>query len=357
MVIQNCNRKSQAAHMKRHQFEQHARHFRSGRISLNQLIALVYGDGKQIAVVADSVKERGAEEVVVASVANEISIPALKPRPVDAHKGDFGRVLLIGGSRSMAGAVSLSAMAALRSGSGLVTAAVPEVIAEVVAGFDPCIMTVPCRDSDGHFSSVTDDLKKQMEAADVVAVGPGMGREVDRYFMKAIMELAQPLVIDADGIHSLAESHTLIGSREGATVLTPHPGEFANLTNKEYASRADMATAAVVWAAEQGCVVVLKGHQTLVTDGIREFRNRSGNVGMATAGSGDVLTGVIASMIGQGYDPFEASVLGVHIHGRAGDFAAEQFGQVSMVASDILDSLSAAFKSHVAVGAEMRIGF
>jgi len=172
-----------------------------------------------------------------------------------------------------------------------------------------------------------------------------------------MMELDQPLVIDADGIHSLAESHALIGSRKGATVLTPHPGEFSNLTNKEYENRTEMETAAVVWAAEQGCVVVLKGHQTLVTDGIREFRNRSGNVGMATAGSGDVLTGVIASLIGQGYDPFEASVLGVHVHGRAGDFAAEQFGHVSMVASDILDSLFAAFKSHVAVGAEMRIGF
>lgn len=343
--------------MNRHQFEQHARHFRAGRISLNQLIDLVYGDGKQIAVVADTAKQESDGEVVVASVANEVPVPALKPRPVDAHKGNFGRVLLIGGSRSMAGAVSLSAMAALRSGSGLVTAAVPEVISEVVAGFDPCIMTVACRDSDGHFSSVTDGLKKQMAVADVVAVGPGMGREVDRYFMQAIMELEQPLVIDADGIHSLAESHALISGRKGATVLTPHPGEFSNLTNKEYADRSEMESAAVAWAAEQGCVVVLKGHQTLVTDGVRQFRNASGNVGMATAGSGDVLTGVIASLIGQGHDPFESSVLGVHVHGRAGDFAAEKFGHVSMVASDILDSLAAAFKSHVAVGAEMRIGF
>ena len=346
--------------MKRHQFEQHARHFRAGQISLNQLIDFVYGDSKEIAVV-DPVPQApqadDPQEVVMASISNEVPIPPMGLRPIDAHKGDFGNVLLIGGSRSMAGAGSLSAMAALRSGSGLVTAAVPEVIAEVVAGFDPCIMTVPCRDSDGHFSSVTEDLKKQMKAADVVAVGPGMGREVDRYFMQAVLEVEQPLVIDADGIHSLAESHALIGSRKGATVLTPHPGEFSNLTNKEFENRAEMETAAVAWAAEHKCIVVLKGHQTLVTDGTQQFRNTSGNVGMATAGSGDVLTGVIASLIGQGCDPFNASVLGVYVHGRAGDFAAEQFGQVSVVASDILDSLAAAFKSHVAVGAEMRIGF
>lgn len=343
--------------MKRHQFEQHARHFRAGQISLNQLIDFVYGDGKEIEVVGAVPLADVSQEVVAASIANEVSIPAMALRPTDAHKGDFGRVLLIGGSRSMAGAVSLSAMAALRSGSGLVTAAVPEVIAEVVAGFDPCIMTVPCRDSDGHFSSVTEDLKAQMKVADVVAVGPGMGREVDRYFMQAVLEVEQPLVVDADGIHSLAESHALIGSRKGATVLTPHPGEFSNLTNREYESRSDMEAAAVAYAAEYKCIVVLKGHQTLVTDGSQQFRNTSGNVGMATAGSGDVLTGVIASLIGQGCEPFKASVLGVYVHGRAGDFAAEQFGQVSMVASDILDSLSAAFKSHVAVGAEMRIGF
>ncbi len=339
--------------MKRQQFEQHARHFRSGRISLNQLIDLVYGDANELAVVGASAED----EVVTATIANEVPVPALKPRPVDVHKGDFGRVLLVGGSEGMAGSISLSAMAALRSGSGLVTAAIPASIADVAAGFDPCVMTIPCRDSDGHFSSVTDDLKKQIEVADVIAIGPGMGREVDRYFLQPILEATQPIVIDADGLYLLAESHALFRRRKAATVLTPHPGEFSNLANKEFTSRGEMETAAIAFAADQNCIVVLKGHQTLVTDGSREFRNVSGNPGMATAGSGDVLTGVIASMIGQGYDPFEASVMGVHVHGRAGDFAAEKFGQVSMVASDVLDSLAAAFKSHIAVGAEMRIGF
>lgn len=339
--------------MKRHQFEQHARHFRSGRISLNQLIDLVYGDAKEVAVVG----AESTDDVVMAQAANDVAVPALKPRPVDAHKGDFGRVLLIGGSRGMAGAISLSGMAALRSGSGLVTAAIPDSIADVAAGFDPCLMTIPCRDSKGHFSSVTDDLKKAMEVADVIAIGPGMGREVDRYFLQSILEATQPIVVDADGLHLLAESHALFRNRKGATVLTPHPGEFSNLANKEFGNRNDMEAAAVNFAKEQKCVVVLKGHQTLVTDGSREYRNVSGNAGMATAGSGDVLTGVVASLIGQGYEPFEASVMGVHVHGRAGDFAAEKYGQVAMVASDVLNSLASAFKSHVAVGGEMRIGF
>ena len=339
--------------MKRHQFEQHARHFRSGRISLNQLIDFVYGDAKEVAVV----DARLDDDVVTASVANEVSVPGLKPRPVDAHKGDFGRVLFVGGSLGMAGAISLSAMAALRSGSGLVTAAIPESIAQVVAGFDPCLMTIPCRDSNGHFSSVTEDLKTQLEVADVVAVGPGMGREVDRYFLQAVLEVSQPIVIDADGLHLLADSHALFGKREGATVLTPHPGEFSNLTNKDYSSRAEMESEAVKFAKEQNSIIVLKGNRTLVTDGTREYRNVSGNAGMATAGSGDVLTGVIASLVGQGYDAFSAALLGVHVHGRAGDFAAEKCGQTSMVASDVLDCLAAAFKSHIAVGAEMRIGF
>ena len=200
--------------MKRHQFEQHARHFRSGRISLNQLTELVFGDAKEVAVVVSS--DAVTDDTLVASIDNEVSVPALKSRPVDAHKGDFGRVLMIGGSRGMAGAISLSAMAALRAGSGLVTTAIPESIADVVAGFDPCMMTISCRDSDGHFSSMnSDELKKQLQTADVIAMGPGMGREVDRYFVNALLDVAQPLVIDADGLYLLDQSHTLIANRTG----------------------------------------------------------------------------------------------------------------------------------------------
>jgi len=338
--------------MKRQQFEQHARHFRAGRISLNQLIDLVFGDAKEVAVVS-----AGSKEVVVASAAGDVAVPELKPRPVDAHKGDFGRVLVIGGSRGMGGAVALTAAAALRSGSGLVTAAVPESVGEIVAGFESCVMTLPCRDSDGHFSSVTDDLRKQLESSSVIAVGPGMGRKVDRYFLEAILETSLPAVIDADAIHLLADAHLPISKRTAATVLTPHPGEFSNLMNKDYTNRSEMESAAIEYAKSNNCILVLKGYGTLVTDGAREFRNASGNVGMATGGSGDVLTGVIASLIGQGHEPYEAAVLGVHVHGRAGDFAAEKFGQVSMIASDVLDSLPAAFKSQSALSGEMRIGF
>lgn len=340
--------------MKRHQFEQHARHFRSGRISLNQLTELVFGDAKEVAIVVQA--KDG--DTVMASIDNEVSVPPLRQRPVDAHKGDFGRVLLVGGSRGMAGAISLSAMAALRTGSGLVTAAVPESIGEIVAGFDPCVMTISCRDSDGHFSTMnSDDLKQQLQTADVIAMGPGMGRDVDRYFIQSLLESTQPLVIDADGLFLIAESHSLLSNRKAPTVLTPHPGEFENLANKKFESRGEMEAAAIEYASEKKCIVVLKGHNTLVTDGARKYHNETGNAGMATGGSGDVLTGVIASLIGQGHAAFDAAVLGVHLHGRAGDFAAEKFGVVSMVASDILDSLAAATKSHSAVSNELRIGF
>jgi NAD(P)H-hydrate epimerase len=344
--------------MKRHQFQQHARHFRSGRVSLNELTEFVFGDSKEVAAVVSPVSSAPDEEVIVASVASDVSIPQLRPRPVDAHKGNFGHVLAIGGSRGMGGAIGLTAMAAIRSGCGLVTAAVPESVAEIVAGYDPCMMTLACRESDGHFSSVTDALRKMMESSSVIAVGPGMGRNVDRYFLESVLESALPVVMDADAIHLLADAHLSISRRDAATVLTPHPGEFSNLTNREFADRTEMENAATEYAKENECIVVLKGNGTLVTDGAREFRNASGNVGMATGGSGDVLTGVVASLIGQGYEPFDAAVLGVHIHGRAGDFAAEELGQVSMVASDLLDSLSSAFKSQLAVGgAELRIGF
>jgi len=153
-------------------------------------------------------------------------------------------------------------------------------------------MTMPCRESDGHFSSVPAELKKSLEIADVIAVGPGMGREVDRYFLEAILEVSQTVVIDADAIHVLADAHMAISKREAATILTPHPGEFSNLTNRKYETRGEMESAAKEFAASNSCVVALKGQGTFVTNGQRDFINRSGNVGLATAGSGDVLTGV-----------------------------------------------------------------
>ena len=329
--------------MNRHEFQQQVRHFRAGKISLDQLTDRVFAGANQLGSAPVFTE---AMEAVVATLADQGELPALKLRPVDAHKGSFGRVLLIGGSRGMGGAIALSAMAALRSGSGLVTAAIPESVADTVASFDPCIMTLPCRDNGGQFSSLPSILKQQLPLSDVIAIGPGMGRGVDRYFLESVLGVDKPVVIDADAIHVLADAHLAISKRSAPTILTPHPGEFSNLTNQEYADRAATEQAADLFAKENACVMVLKGHRTLVTDGTTNYRNESGNVGMASAGSGDVLTGVIASLVGQGYSAFEAATLGVYLHGRAGDFAAEELGAVSMVASDILDSLSDAFQAH-----------
>ena len=342
--------------MNRYQFEQHARHFRSGSISLQQLSDLVFAGVNKaeppveileaVEVIESADFVASAAEEPPEEMAYDISLPSIKIRPTDAHKGDFGRVLAIGGSRGMGGSIALTSMAAMRSGSGLVTAAIPESIAETVAGFDPCLMTLPCRDSNGHFSSVPTKLKEMLPTVDAIAIGPGMGREVDRYFLEAVLGTDLPVVMDADAINVFADAHLSVSKRNAATVLTPHPGEFSNLTNHEYADRTEMESAAVAYAKEHSCVMVLKGSQTLVTDGTKRYANQSGNVGMATAGSGDVLTGVIASLLGQGYAAFEAAVLGVHLHGRAGDVAAQEFGTVGLVATDILNAIAEAIHLH-----------
>lgn len=345
--------------MKRHQFEQHARHFRSGTISLNQLIDMVYGSGKEIAVIPPS------EAPVAVQVAGEsYPFPKLKRRPTDAHKGDFGSILLVGGCRGMAGAISLAAMAAMRSGSGRVTVAVPESIADVVAGFDPCYMTLPCPDSSGHFSiGVRNEISETMENNDVVAIGPGMGREVDRLVLEALLETDKPLVIDADGLFLIGKHSMRIEDRKAPTILTPHEGEFSALVGGTFTSRTETEAAAIEFAKNKSVTMVLKGHGTLVTDGTQTYRNQTGNPGMATGGSGDVLTGVIASLLGQGYGPMDAAVLGVCLHGKAGDLAAESLGVASMVATDILDALADAFKPDEFKGSpttplgEFRIGF
>jgi NAD(P)H-hydrate epimerase len=270
----------------------------------------------------------------------------LPTRDEQSHKGDFGRVLMIGGSRGMSGAIAMSGIAALRSGSGLLKIATPDSIQDSVAGFSPCLMTVGIESKKGHFNSGSiDQLLEEAEWADVVAIGPGLGRydSQQKIVETFYSELPQPLIVDADALNLLADSEAALTQHKGLRVLTPHPGEFQRLQECKTTDRETMADMAVEMAYEAQVTVVLKGHRTLVTDGNERFLNRTGNPGMATAGSGDVLTGVIASLVGQGLDPFEASRLGVHLHGMAGDIAAEAVGQTSMIATDLIDSLPAAF--------------
>jgi NAD(P)H-hydrate epimerase len=289
----------------------------------------------------------------------ETPLPLLPPRRADSHKGDFGRALLIGGSRGMSGAISLAGQAALRSGAGLVTLAVPFGVQDVVASIEPSYMTHGLAEQQDQIAdSASDALLGLTHNATAVALGPGIGRSrgMPNLVERLYREVLPPMVVDADALFALAERSEAIGSSQGARILTPHPGEFERLTGSrpvgderiESAARLALQTASSAStgaAGRAGVIVVLKGHNTVVTDGRRYAINRTGNPGMATGGTGDVLTGVITALLCQGLAPFEAARLGVHVHGLAGDLAAESLGQVSMKASDLIDYLAKAFRA------------
>ncbi len=277
--------------------------------------------------------------------------PVLPRRDADAHKGQFGSVLVIAGSRGMSGAAALSGAAAMRSGAGLVRIASPEEVAPIVATFEPCYMTYPLGQDDRgliDFERSVEDLSRLIATADVIVVGPGLGQSLELQKMIAwlINTAQQPLVIDADGLNNLIGQVELFQSLQTPTVITPHPGEFARLTGSTNPEvQANRVQAASDFAARfDQLIVVLKGSRTLITDGKQLFENQTGNPGMATAGSGDVLAGIIGALIGQKLRPFDAGVLGVHVHGLAGDIAREEFGEVSLIASDLIDQLPDAFE-------------
>ena len=275
-------------------------------------------------------------------------LPRLAPRLRSAHKGDYGRALLIGGSRGMSGAIALAGKATLRGGAGLVTLAVPDVCLETVAGFEPCYMTTPLHsDGEGRIAATSlDQLVPLADRATCVACGPGLGRspELVSFVDELYQTLQKPMVVDADALNALAARRDGVAAPGGERVLTPHLGEFRRLQEQANLESLTAEEAAAKLALRHHIVLVLKGSQTLITDGRRSVRNVTGNPGMATAGSGDVLTGVIAALISQGLSAWDAAQLGVHVHGRAGDLAARQLGQISLIASDLLDYLAPALR-------------
>jgi NAD(P)H-hydrate epimerase len=279
------------------------------------------------------------------------TLPTFPPRAVDSHKGDFGRALVVGGSRGMSGAVALAGMAALRSGAGRVTLAVPDACLETVAGFEPSYMTAPLAcDAQGRLvPAAGPEILNRAATADAVACGPGLGQssEVTELVTTLYETLGPPAVFDADALNALAHSFEVLARGAGPRVLTPHPGELARLVGLTLADREEQVEAAHKLAAANQVVVVLKGHQTVITDGKQFAVNTTGNPGMATGGTGDVLTGVIAALLCQNLVPFEAAQLGAYIHGLSGDLAAAKLGQVGMIASDVVEFLPAAFL-HVA---------
>ncbi len=277
-------------------------------------------------------------------------VPRLEPRPIEGHKGTFGKVCIVAGSVGMTGAAALAGRAALRSGSGLVRVATAKSVLATVAVLEPCYTTLPLEeDADGRVSGKA--IGAILNAAaenDAMAIGPGMG--VSAGLRSAIETLVQQghlrLLIDGDGLNNLSGLPDWPGKRRADLILTPHPGEMKRLWSGLFrdALPSDREEAAGRMARTTGSVVTLKGSQTVVTDGQRMYVNHTGNPGMATAGSGDVLTGVVTALMGQGLGSFEAAVLGVYIHGAAGDIAAEAYGQVSLMATDILEALPEAFK-------------
>ena len=278
----------------------------------------------------------------------------LPPRASDAHKGTFGKVLLVGGSRGMSGSIALSAIAALRTGSGLVTAAVPDRCVETVAAFHPGVMTLPlANDSKGCFRiDAATGLSSLVKKFDAIGCGPGMTAQPGSLrIVERLLQENVPRVLDADAINCLAQIGWPHAGVLSPFVLTPHPGEFQRISGVVASDRLAQIDAAKGLADRTGAVIVLKGGPTVVvgpaetTDGQIQWTNTTGNVGMATAGSGDVLTGVITSLLGQGLSIWNAARLGVWIHGTAGDIAADQVGQIGMTSVEIADALAAAARA------------
>jgi len=277
------------------------------------------------------------------------TIPKLKPRAVDGHKGDYGKVCIIAGGLGMSGAAALAGRAALRAGAGLVRVATPKSVLPIVAAIEPSFTTIPLpEDNKGRISAkAIGTILETVEQNDAMAFGPGVGigGALRSILEMLLVQKSLRLVIDADGLNNLAGIKNWPDRSKAKLILTPHPGEFkrlwSGLLREELpTNRQDQA---LQLAQKTNTIIVLKGAGTVVTDGEKVYINKTGNPGMATAGSGDVLTGVITALLGQGLSGFDAAILGVYIHGLAGDIAAGKVGQVSLMTTDIIDSLPGAF--------------
>ncbi len=270
-------------------------------------------------------------------------------RRKDSHKGDYGKVFVVAGSAGLTGAAYLCCQGALRSGSGLVTNGIPEPLNKVMEVKLTEAMTLPLPSTSNKSLSLAAEgvILKFAAKCDVVALGPGLGKNEETLVLtKHLAEKIEvPLVLDADGINAIDGEVDILKNRRGRTIITPHPGEMAKLMGKTIQDvQKNRIDAAKAIAEVTGSVVVLKGHATVVADKSgATFINDTGNSGMATGGMGDILTGMIASFVGQGIDDFSSAVVAVYLHGLAGDIAADKKGPFSMIATDILEYLPEAF--------------
>ena len=270
---------------------------------------------------------------------HESVLSLLPDRNPWGHKGNFGRLLLLCGSRGYTGAAYFSTMGALRAGAGLVFLGVPESIyaIEAVKLNEPVIFPLP--DAGGRLSAdAVPEILARLPQMDAVLVGPGLGQSKGTLaVVRTVLEKAEcPVVVDADGINVLSAHRDLLRGRKSPTILTPHDGEFARLGG---VMGEDRMAAAAALAEDLGCIVLLKGHETCVTDGVNGYINPTGNPGMAVGGSGDVLAGVITALLGAGLPPLEAAACGAWLHGAAGDRCASELGQYGMLPTDMLSAL------------------
>ena len=263
----------------------------------------------------------------------------LPDRDPESHKGDFGKILLLCGSRSYTGAAALAAMGALRSGAGLVYLGVPESIydIEAIKLTEPVVFPLPDRNGMLSRDSIR-QITEMFSKIDAVLVGCGLGCSEDTFLvLKTVLEkFSGPVVVDADGINLLANHIDILRGRTGTTIITPHIIEFQRIGGLLTENRLESAK---TFAKASNSIVLLKGHHTVITDGINYYINPTGNPGMAVGGSGDVLAGMIVSLLGQGVTPLEAAACGAWLHGAAGDICAEEIGQYGMLPSDMLKVL------------------
>ncbi|MBN1687483.1 MAG: NAD(P)H-hydrate dehydratase [Candidatus Omnitrophica bacterium] len=274
-----------------------------------------------------------------------------KPRKKTAHKGDFGRVLLLAGSRGLTGAAYLSSLACVRAGAGLVTLGCPEKVYPILARRSQEVMVKPFPSTrEGSFSvKALGPILRFLKNQNVLAIGPGLSQDSDtqKLVRRVLAKSVAMIVIDADGLNALKGHTQELKKCIGRAVITPHPGEFVRLFGGKLSDSDKVRRKRAVEVAKKyHVVVVLKGHRTVVADPRgKVYINRTGNPGMATGGTGDVLTGIIAALIGQKFSLFDAACFGVYLHGLSGDRAAKKVGEVSLAAGDLIEALPAAIQS------------
>ncbi len=273
------------------------------------------------------------------------NLPPLPPRPIEGHKGLFGRVLIVGGNDTMLGAPVLAGTAALRMGAGLVQIAVPKSILPQALSITPELIGLAL----GKIAN-TRALDEAAEKADAIVIGPGLGQSPEALArLKHFIRLEKPMVIDADGLNLLAKQKRWPAYFKAKAVLTPHPGEMTRLAkllgrDKTPSDEKGRINIAVQAAQAFGQVIVLKGNRTVVTDGKRVYINTTGNSTLSKAGTGDVLSGILGALLGQKLDPFEAAILATHLHGRAGELAGKKHGMRSALAREVINEIATAIE-------------